>query len=132
MAARTWLPYGGPPRALEPFPIMPPLLQIVTPTPLKPFALLLHPSPAPLCTHFNPTHAYLPALPSAPPCSAPRDQAVLYNLFDWPTHTASRLAVMGISNTHDLDQRVLPRIARCDPCATTPLHLVPPKQIRTG
>eukprot|EP00775_Hariotina_reticulata_P010397 gene10397-10555_t len=40
-----------------------------------------------------------------------RDQAVLYQLFDWPHHPGSRLAVIGISNTHDLDQRVLPRIA---------------------
>jgi Cdc6-like AAA superfamily ATPase len=36
---------------------------------------------------------------------------VLYQLFDWPHHPGSRLAVIGISNTHDLDQRVLPRIA---------------------
>jgi Cdc6-like AAA superfamily ATPase len=36
---------------------------------------------------------------------------VLYQLFDWPNQPGSRLAVIGISNTHDLDQRVLPRIA---------------------
>jgi hypothetical protein len=36
---------------------------------------------------------------------------VLYQLFDWPHAPGSRLAVIGISNTHDLDQRVLPRIA---------------------
>lgn len=36
---------------------------------------------------------------------------VLYQLFDWPSQPGSRLAVIGISNTHDLDQRVLPRIA---------------------
>lgn len=41
-----------------------------------------------------------------------RDQAVLYNLFEWPLRRGSRLAVMGIANTHDLDERVLPRIAR--------------------
>jgi origin recognition complex subunit 1 len=35
---------------------------------------------------------------------------VLYNLFEWPLAPAARLAVVGISNTHDLDQRVLPRI----------------------
>ncbi|EFJ47339.1 origin recognition complex subunit 1 [Volvox carteri f. nagariensis] len=40
-----------------------------------------------------------------------RDQAVLYNLFEWPMREGSRLAVIGISNTHDLDSRVLPRIA---------------------
>lgn len=36
---------------------------------------------------------------------------VLYQVFDWPNQPGSRLAVIGISNTHDLDQRVLPRIA---------------------
>ncbi len=39
-----------------------------------------------------------------------RDQAVLYNLFEWPLGPGARLSVVGISNTHDLDQRVLPRI----------------------
>lgn len=41
-----------------------------------------------------------------------RDQSVLYNLFEWPTLPGARLSVIGISNTHDLDSRVLPRIAR--------------------
>jgi len=36
---------------------------------------------------------------------------VLYNMFEWPTLPGARLAVIGISNTHDLDSRVLPRIA---------------------
>jgi Cdc6-like AAA superfamily ATPase len=36
---------------------------------------------------------------------------VLYQLFDWPSQPGSRLAIIGISNTHDLDQLVLPRIA---------------------
>lgn len=36
---------------------------------------------------------------------------MLYQVFDWPNQPGSRLAVIGISNTHDLDQRVLPRIA---------------------
>jgi len=40
-----------------------------------------------------------------------KDQSVLYNLFEWPTLPGARLAVIGISNTHDLDSRVLPRIA---------------------
>eukprot|EP00878_Enallax_costatus_P035608 GHUV01039787.1.p1 GENE.GHUV01039787.1~~GHUV01039787.1.p1 ORF type:complete len:213 (+),score=81.84 GHUV01039787.1:244-882(+) len=40
-----------------------------------------------------------------------KDQAVLYQLFDWPNQPGSRLGIIGISNTHDLDQRVLPRIA---------------------
>ena len=38
---------------------------------------------------------------------------VLYNLFQWPLLKASRLAVIGISNTHDLPDKFLPRIARC-------------------
>jgi len=37
---------------------------------------------------------------------------VLYNLFEWPVRPGSRLAVIGVSNTHDLDERLLPRIAR--------------------
>jgi len=36
---------------------------------------------------------------------------VLYNLFEWPVRPGSRLAVIGVSNTHDLDERLLPRIA---------------------
>lgn len=41
-------------------------------------------------------------------CLSPQ---VLYQLFDWPNQPGSRLGIIGISNTHDLDQRVLPRIA---------------------
>jgi hypothetical protein len=37
---------------------------------------------------------------------------VLYELFDWPQQQGSRLGIIGISNTHDLDERVLPRIKR--------------------
>lgn len=40
-----------------------------------------------------------------------KDQSVLYNLFEWPVRPGARLAVIGISNTHDLDDRVLPRIS---------------------
>ncbi|GFH11894.1 origin recognition complex subunit 1 [Haematococcus lacustris] len=40
-----------------------------------------------------------------------KDQSVLYNLFEWPMRPGARLAVIGISNTHDLDERVLPRIS---------------------
>ena len=36
---------------------------------------------------------------------------VLYNLFEWPTKTRSRLAVIGVANTMDLPERLLPRIA---------------------
>eukprot|EP00882_Tetradesmus_deserticola_P034695 GHRQ01039914.1.p2 GENE.GHRQ01039914.1~~GHRQ01039914.1.p2 ORF type:complete len:123 (-),score=45.83 GHRQ01039914.1:279-647(-) len=50
------------------------------------------------------------AAPSPPRPHLPCLQ-VLYQLFDWPSQPGSRLAIIGISNTHDLDQRVLPRIA---------------------
>jgi origin recognition complex subunit 1 len=39
-----------------------------------------------------------------------RNQSVLYNLFDWPTRKNSRLVVVGIANTMDLPERLLPRI----------------------
>jgi hypothetical protein len=51
-------------------------------------------------------HAAVPA-----PLSCCTTGQVLYQVFDWPNQPGSRLAVIGISNTHDLDQRVLPRIA---------------------
>ena len=40
-----------------------------------------------------------------------RKQTVLYNLFDWPTRRYARLVVVGIANTMDLPERLLPRIA---------------------
>ena len=36
---------------------------------------------------------------------------VLYNLFEWPMRKSSRLAVIGVANTMDLPERLLPRIA---------------------
>ena len=36
---------------------------------------------------------------------------VLYNLFEWPMRKGSRLAVIGVANTMDLPERLLPRIA---------------------
>ena len=36
---------------------------------------------------------------------------VLYNLFEWPTRAGSRLAMIGVANTMDLPERLLPRIA---------------------
>ena len=36
---------------------------------------------------------------------------VLYNLFEWPVRKGSRLAVIGVANTMDLPERLLPRIA---------------------
>ncbi|GBG30424.1 Origin recognition complex subunit 1 [Hondaea fermentalgiana] len=40
-----------------------------------------------------------------------RKQTVLYNLFDWPTRPNVHLVVVGIANTMDLPERLLPRIA---------------------
>lgn len=40
-----------------------------------------------------------------------RTQQLLYNLFDWPTHRAARLVILGIANTLDLPERLLPKIA---------------------
>ena len=36
---------------------------------------------------------------------------VLYNLCEWPGRKGSRLAVIGIANTLDLPERLMPRIA---------------------
>ena len=36
---------------------------------------------------------------------------VLYNLCEWPSRKGSRLAVIGIANTLDLPERLMPRIA---------------------
>lgn len=35
---------------------------------------------------------------------------VLYNLFEWPTRANSRLVVVGIANTMDLPERLLPKV----------------------
>ena len=40
-----------------------------------------------------------------------RTQQLLYNLFDWPTHRAARLVILGIANTLDLPERLLPKIS---------------------
>lgn len=45
-------------------------------------------------------------------------------MFEWPMRKGSRLAVIGVANTMDLPQRLLPRIAsrlgsRSDPHLTT-------------
>ncbi|KAK9805893.1 hypothetical protein WJX73_002145 [Symbiochloris irregularis] len=40
-----------------------------------------------------------------------RNQTVLYNLFEWPTLAGARLAVIGVANTFDMPERVLPKIA---------------------
>ena len=38
-------------------------------------------------------------------------QSVLYNIFDWRAYKASNIAVIGIANTMDLPERLLPKIA---------------------
>ncbi len=40
-----------------------------------------------------------------------RQQSVLYNLFDWPQRRHARLVVIGIANTMDLPERLLPKVA---------------------
>ncbi|XP_020103814.1 origin of replication complex subunit 1-like isoform X1 [Ananas comosus] len=40
-----------------------------------------------------------------------RNQSVLYNILDWPTKPHSKLTVIGIANTMDLPEKLLPRIS---------------------
>ncbi|KAL1198948.1 Origin of replication complex subunit 1B [Cardamine amara subsp. amara] len=40
-----------------------------------------------------------------------RNQSVLYNILDWPTKPNSKLVVLGIANTMDLPEKLLPRIS---------------------
>nr|AAK69447.1 origin recognition complex 1 [Arabidopsis thaliana] len=40
-----------------------------------------------------------------------RNQSVLYNILDWPTKPNSKLVVLGIANTMDLPEMLLPRIS---------------------
>jgi origin recognition complex subunit 1 len=39
-----------------------------------------------------------------------RKQTVLYNMFEWPTRAKANLVVLGVANTMDLPERMLPRI----------------------
>jgi len=39
-----------------------------------------------------------------------RKQTVLYNIFEWPTRRHSHLTVLGIANTMDLPERMLPKV----------------------
>ncbi|KAL4198318.1 hypothetical protein AMTRI_Chr03g139580 [Amborella trichopoda] len=39
-----------------------------------------------------------------------RNQSVLYNVLDWPSRAHSKLVVIGIANTMDLPEKLLPRI----------------------
>ncbi|CAI9273004.1 unnamed protein product [Lactuca saligna] len=40
-----------------------------------------------------------------------RNQSVLYNILDWPTKPNSKLIIIGIANTMDLPEKLLPRIS---------------------
>ncbi|KAI3449954.1 hypothetical protein Pfo_006619 [Paulownia fortunei] len=40
-----------------------------------------------------------------------KNQSVLYNILDWPTKPNSKLIVIGIANTMDLPEKLLPRIS---------------------
>ncbi|KAF5203392.1 Origin recognition complex subunit [Thalictrum thalictroides] len=40
-----------------------------------------------------------------------KNQSVLYNILDWPTKPHSKLVVIGIANTMDLPEKLLPRIS---------------------
>ncbi|KAJ1632616.1 P-loop containing nucleoside triphosphate hydrolase protein, partial [Pavlovales sp. CCMP2436] len=39
-----------------------------------------------------------------------KNQGLLYNLFDWSSRAHAQLALIGISNTVDLPERLLPRL----------------------
>ena len=40
-----------------------------------------------------------------------RQQKVIYNIFDWPTKANAKLIVIGIANTMNLPERLLPRVS---------------------
>ena len=59
-----------------------------------------------------------------------RNQTVLYNLFEWPARPHSGLAVIGVANTMDLPDRLLPRIASRFGSARLPFAPYGPAQLR--
>lgn len=63
------------------------------------------------CQHLTGCHDAV-SIGEACRCCRSLKLQVLYNLFQWPLLKGSRLAVIGISNTHDLPDKFLPRIAR--------------------
>ena len=60
-----------------------------------------------------------------------KKQTVLYNLFDWPTRPGARLVVVGIANTMDLPERLLPRISSRLGLTRVPFFPYSVAQIRT-
>ena len=54
-----------------------------------------------------------------------KDQAVLYTVFEWPALAGSKLALVGIGNSLDLTERVLPRLQVSAAYTPTLLHFPP-------
>jgi len=54
-----------------------------------------------------------------------KDQSVLYTVFEWPALQGSRLALVGIANSLDLTDRVLPRLQVKEAYRPTLLHYPP-------
>ena len=54
-----------------------------------------------------------------------KDQAVLYTVFEWPALAGSKLALVGIGNSLDLTERVLPRLQVSAAYMPTLLHFPP-------
>ena len=54
-----------------------------------------------------------------------KDQSVLYTVFEWPAVQNSRLALVGIANSLDLINRVLPRLQVKAAYKPTLLHYPP-------
>lgn len=54
-----------------------------------------------------------------------KDQAVLYTIFEWPALQGSKLALVGIANSLDLTERILPRLQVKEAYKPTLLHYPP-------
>merc|ERR1712142_455445 len=54
-----------------------------------------------------------------------KDQSVLYTVFEWPALQHSKLALVGIANSLDLTDRVLPRLQVSPTYKPTLLHYPP-------
>nr|XP_031541882.1 cell division control protein 6 homolog isoform X2 [Vicugna pacos] len=54
-----------------------------------------------------------------------KGQDVLYTLFEWPWLTSSRLVLIGIANTLDLTDRILPRLQAREKCKPQLLNFPP-------
>ncbi|MBZ3886856.1 Cell division control protein 6-like protein, partial [Sciurus carolinensis] len=54
-----------------------------------------------------------------------KGQDVLYTLFEWPWLSSSRLVLIGIANTLDLTDRILPRLEAKEKCKPQLLHFSP-------